>query len=475
LTLCLALAAAFLHVAKGFDYEGAIVNTLIAVALVARRHDFDGEGDPDTRAALLGRGVLYLAAIFSYGATALWVNRIAADRPFSLPFAFSETAGALAGLHPRGSGHLTGDFGEWFPLSVFFLGIAATVSLLRAWLAPWRYRLAHEAKESARARELVSRYGVDTLAPFALRSDKSYFFSEDELAFLAYRVVAGVALVSGDPVGPRESVEMLLPAFLTFSSRRGWRVAVLGAGERYLDLYRGRGLQAVYHGDEGVIDVASFSLDGRRIRKVRQSVARLGRAGYTVRVLAAGELTPGLAAELEDVAREWRGVEPQRGFTMEFESLLALDGDDALFVVGFDETGRAGGFFHLAVSRAANALSLSSMPRLPQTPNGFNEWLVVETVEWARLRGFERVSMNFSPFAALLASDAELSRAQRFQRRVLRRLKGRFQLDNLLLFNRKFCPSWERRYVVFQRVGDLPRVGLAGLAAEGYLPLGGRR
>jgi lysyl-tRNA synthetase class 2 len=115
------------------------------------------------------------------------------------------------------------------------------------------------------------------------------------------------------------------------------------------------------------------------------------------------------------------------------------------------------------------------MPRRPQTPNGFNEWLVVETVEWARSRGFERVSMNFSPFAALLASDAELSRAQRFQRRVLRRLKGRFQLDNLLLFNRKFFPSWERRYVVFQRVGDLPRVGLAGLAAEGYLPLGGRR
>jgi lysylphosphatidylglycerol synthetase-like protein (DUF2156 family) len=54
---------------------------------------------------------------------------------------------------------------------------------------------------------------------------------------------------------------------------------------------------------------------------------------------------------------------------------------------------------------------------------------------------------------------------------VLCRLKGTFQLDNLLAFNRKFFPCWQRRYVVYESLADLPRVGLAGLAAEGYLPL----
>jgi lysyl-tRNA synthetase, class II len=53
-------------------------------------------------------------------------------------------------------------------------------------------------------------------------------------------------------------------------------------------------------------------------------------------------------------------------------------------------------------------------------------------------------------------------------------LKGRFQLDNLLLFNRKFFPSWERRFVVYERRLDLPRVGIAALAAEAYLPFSGR-
>ena len=60
-------------------------------------------------------------------------------------------------------------------------------------------------------------------------------------------------------------------------------------------------------------------------------------------------------------------------------------------------------------------------------------------------------------------------------RRALQTLKFRFQLDNLLAFNRKFLPHWEHRYVVYEQLGDLPRVGVAGLAAEGYLSLPGDR
>jgi lysyl-tRNA synthetase class 2 len=114
------------------------------------------------------------------------------------------------------------------------------------------------------------------------------------------------------------------------------------------------------------------------------------------------------------------------------------------------------------------------MPRLRATPNGFNEWLICETVAWARQNGFVRLSLNFAPFAALLAPEAQLRGLQKLERRALLALKGRFQLDNLLLFNRKFFPSWERRFVVYERRRDLPRIGVAALAAEAYLPFSGR-
>jgi lysyl-tRNA synthetase class 2 len=341
---------------------------------------------------------------------------------------------------------------------------------VHAWLAPWRYRLAQESRSRERTRALVQAWGVDTLAPFVLRADKSYFFDPDDRAFLAYRVVAGVAIVSSDPIGPVDAFPQLLDGFIAHARERDWRIAVLGASERCLPLYREHGLRALYHGDEAVIDVARFSLEGRPIRKVRQSVHRLTSAGYSPLVLHPRELTAELRSELEAIASAWRGTEPERGFVMALDALFRLEDEDAVFVIGLGPDGRAHGFLHFAVCAAARALSLSSMPRLRDTPNGFNEWLVCEAVAWAGQRGFERVSLNFAPFAALLAPEAELSALQRVERRALLALKGHFQLDNLLLFNRKFFPSWQPRFVVYERKLDLPRVGIAALAAEAYLP-----
>jgi lysyl-tRNA synthetase, class II len=476
--LALVLLGAFgvLHLLHGLT-RGAGLDAVLALALVARRQDFGCPGDPEAEGRVALRAALVLAAVGAYGAAALWVNRLMADQPFTLGFALRETGRALLGLSLRGSPHLAGNVGVWFPRSVFLAGVAGATWVLLAWLAPWRYRLRQEARERELARALVAVWGADTLAPFVLRADKSYFFSDDERAFLAYKVVGGVAIVSGDPVGPRERFGELLGRFLAFAHERDWRVAVLGASEGCLELYRAHGLHALYHGDEAVVEVERFSLEGRAIRKVRQSVHRLEREGYRAEPLHPRDVSPSLRRELEAVATAWRGDEPERGFVMALDALFRLEGDDALFVVGFGPDGSARGFLHFAVSHPGSALSLSSMPRLRDTPNGFNEWLVCEAVAWARRHGVARISLNFAPFAALLAPGAELSPFQRVERRALLALKPHFQLDNLLAFNRKFAPSWQRRFVVYERRLDLPRVGVAALAAEAYLPLprGGRR
>jgi lysyl-tRNA synthetase, class II len=472
LTLLFVVAAAALHILKGLDYEEATANLLLAIVLVARRHDFEGRGDPHERAHILARAVIFFGAIYAYAAAALWANRISIDQPYSLRFAFTQTSRFLLGIDRGAAEHIVGHFGDWFPTSVFVLGLAAVFSLLWSWVAPWRYRLGQQARQRQQAVQLVAHFGADTLAPFALRADKSYFFSEDERSFLAYRVHAGVALISGDPVGPHDAVAPLLTRFMSFAHERDWRIAMLGASERHLSVYKTLGLHAVYHGDEAVVDTSSFSLEGRPIRKVRQSVSRLERQGYHVRILYAAEIDEELRAELEEIAALWRGDEPERGFTMELDELFRLDDRDAVFAIGFGSNSDPQGFLHFAVAHPSHALSLSSMPRLRTTPNGFTEWLVAETLLWARNHNYQRVSLNFAPFAALFElEETQLTRTQRLQRGTLHRLKGHFQLDNLLAFNRKFFPEWEKRFVVYERPTDLPRVGLAGLAAEGYLPL----
>lgn len=463
-----------LHVLHGLN-GGTLASVVVLLVLVARRQEFDGPGDVATRNLALVRIVGALALIAAYGVAALWMNRVVADQPFTARFALREIVAGSLGLNLRGSQHLSGSFGEWFPLSLLLLAVSATVWIVAGWLAPWRHRVRQEAIDRELASSLVATWGADTLAPFVLRADKEYFFSPGRDAFLAYRVVRGVAIVSGDPIGPDAELDHLVASFVAYAHRRDWRVAILGASEPRLGLYRRHGLSALYHGDEAVVDTRTFSLDGRGIRKVRQSAHRLEHAGYEARVLRPSEIDPRLRAELQDVATGWRGSMPERGFVMALDGLFGLGDEAALFVVGFAPDGSAAGFLHFAVTTAGSALSLSSMPRRRTTPNGFNEWLICAAIDWARASGFERVSLNFSPFAALLAPERDLSALEDLQRHVLLGLKGHFQLDNLLAFNKKFFPDWQRRFVVYERRRDLPRVGFAALDAEAYLPFQGSR
>jgi lysyl-tRNA synthetase class 2 len=116
-------------------------------------------------------------------------------------------------------------------------------------------------------------------------------------------------------------------------------------------------------------------------------------------------------------------------------------------------------------------LSLDTMHRLEETPNGLNEALVCRALEVARERGTPEVSLNYAGLGHLAREGAtEGKRPPRINRLVLRLLGSRFQLDRLVRFNDKFFPEWRRRYLVYESRAGLPRAILRVLQAEGYIP-----
>src|SRR6478672_7816688 len=161
LAVVILLSLVALHLQHRFGY-GAIATALVAVALLARRNDFDAPGDPEAQPGLALRTLLFAGAILAYAFIALWLNRVMADQPFTFPFALRETALAAIGVNAKGSGHLSGTFGEWFPLSVLLLSVCGAGLLLAGWLAPWRYRHALEAHHRRLTRDLVAAWGADT-------------------------------------------------------------------------------------------------------------------------------------------------------------------------------------------------------------------------------------------------------------------------------------------------------------------------
>ena len=432
LAIAVVVASAVGHLAKGLDFEEAGVSLLLLAALVRRRHRFDVPGEPASVRSMLG-----------------------------LATAFAGIAAIVGGEELRGveMSPRTGD-------GLLGLGIALGFLALYYWLRPFGHAVVQTVGERRAVRALVDAYGRDSLAFFALRRDKSYLFSPSRRAFLAYRVVAGTALVSGDPVGEETEIEDLLAELRRLARANGWRLAVVGASEAQLGRYRTLGLKPVPIGEEAVLRPQEFSLEGRAIRKVRQSVSRLHKAGYSFRVVAADDVGPELAAELEGVSASWRGGKPERGFSMAIDDLHV---PGTVLAVAEDEAGGVGGFLHLAPSPAGGGWSLSAMRRRPDTPNGLTEFLVVETLAWAREAGASELSLNFCALTDFLAPERVTTPLRRLVRRGLLLADNAFQLERLYSFNRKFFPEWRRRYICVERFTDLPAVGLAYLHAESLL------
>src|SRR6185437_8389724 len=323
------------------------------------------------------------------------------------------------------------------------------------------------------ASDLVRTHGADTLAFFKLRGDKQYLFSEDRRAFVGYTIENGVLLLSGDPVGPEEAFPDLVGQVRAFAEARGLKLAALGASEGLCPLYADLGLRTIYLGDEAIVDLGRFSLEGRPIRKVRQSVTRLGKAGYHAELCELGSLDPDTVQELEEVVERGRQGAPERGFSMAMDSLQGHHDHETLVVIARDGEGQIRGVLHFVPCYGRPAVSLSFMRRDPSTPNGLTEFLVVRAIELLRERGLEELSLNFAAFAKWMHSPVR--RHERLLGKLIALGNPFFQIESLYRFNAKFFPRWEPRFLVYEGTFGLPRAGIAALWAEGQLPKTGLR
>jgi len=461
LAVVLLVALGIVNLFKGLDFEEAIVDFLLAAALLAGRRSFHVRHDPVSRRAALMRIPLVAAAAFL-----LSLILVAAVARASFVADVRATGDLL--LWQPGPIVFT-DLARRMDLAIGLIGVGALAVigylLFRPLAAP---RDLPDTEIRALAGDLVRRHGADTLAYFKLRRDKHYLFSDDGRAFLGYRIESGVLVVSGDPVGEEGALSHLLRKLALFVEERGLRLAALGVSEKLRPLFEQLGLRALYLGDEAIVELASFTLEGRAIRKVRQSATRLEKAGYRTELADPSELDEQAFAALATVSAARRGRTAERGFSMALDALRGEELRDTVLLIAKDEEGTVRGFLHFVPSYGHPAMSLSLMRRDPGSPNGLTEFMVVRAIELLRQRGIEELSLNFAAFARFIHSPQGW--LERLAGRAARGADAVFQIERLYRFNAKFFPRWEPRYVMYERLSALPRVVLASLWLEGQMP-----
>jgi lysyl-tRNA synthetase class 2 len=285
-------------------------------------------------------------------------------------------------------------------------------------------------------------------------------FSPDGRAAIGYRVLWGVALASGDPVGARTATDAAIRSFLRDCAHNGWRPAVIGASGPVADRWRVQGVRRrVAIGDEAVLDVGSFTLASRPMRNVRQAVHRTHNAGVIVHI---GPMDSAQAAELEPVLRDWLNGRHERGFSMNLDRLL-VPRPDCLVAIAYDRAGVPQGFARFAICAGGRVLTLDVAPRRADAPNGVVERLIVDVAEYGRAHDVGEISLNFAGFRAMYARSGPAARTVAGLAHLLDRW---IELGPLYRFTAKFHPGWRARNVLLRSWLDLIWVGAAALRAE---------
>jgi lysyl-tRNA synthetase class 2 len=466
--IALMLVLGLFDLLKGLDFEETLITWGAAAVLLMGGSSFRVRHDPITLRSAVWRVPLLGLAGIAAAAIATWASQ---GHP-TWGTVIRETGDLLrwqtGPLHFRAHVALHHHI-AWIPLSVHLIEIGTLLAIAYVIFRPLATpRKLPGAGARAAASALVRAYGTDTLSFFKLRRDKQYFFSGDGRAFVGYRVENAVLLLSGDPVGPEDAIGQLLDELLAFARLRGLKLGAVGASERLRPLYEQRGLRTLYLGDEAIVELASFSLEGRAIRKVRQSVSRLTKAGFTAELHELRALDGATIEQIEDVLERGREGAPERGFSMAMDSIRGDAGQDTLVALAREESGAIRAVLHFVPCYGRAAVSLSFMRRDPETPNGLTEFLVVKAIELLRERDLAELSLNFAAFAKWMHSPTK--RHERVLGKLVTLGNPFFQIESLYRFNAKFFPRWEPRYLVYEGALGLPRAGLAAMWAEGQLP-----
>jgi lysyl-tRNA synthetase class 2 len=459
----------FLHFPRDPRPYSAVVAIVLLAVLLFFHEDFYALGDPRTRGWNAWRvfGILAVADL-AIGLGYLAVGPL--DGSYSFPERVQDVVYELVGVY--GPVQWASDArGDLYHLLTSALGLFTLVVTVYLFLRPAQPRGRLGAADATRIRELLARQGDrDSLGYFALRNDKNVIWSPSGKSCVCYRVVSGVMLASGDPIGDPEAWPGAIAEFLTVAARHAWRPAVMGCSELGAEVWCREGdLTALELGDEAIVNVAEFSLSGRSMRNVRQMVNRVAKAGYVAEIRRVGDIPRAELDRVIKVTDSWRGSSTERGFSMAL-GRIGGPGDGDCVLMTATENGVLRAILHF-VPWGADGLSLDLMRRDRTAQPGLNDFLITEAIKAAPGLGVKRISLNFAMFRAALERGERIGAGP-----VLRAWRGLlvfasrwFQIESLYKFNAKFCPIWEPRFFVYPGTRDTPRIAMAALEAEAFL------
>ena len=443
--LLLTAVSAAGHLMKGADYEEAILAFIAAVSLIYTRAHYTLK--PHRRLTRISYFVLIysVAAVLLYGITGFYFID---KHHFGVEFRLWESVKIIfkmfflfddSGLKP-----LTG-FGRDFLYSIYLFGGLVVSFIFFSLLKPYFSKPYNSPEDINLAKELTKKYGRSPLDFFKTYPDKSVFFGDDQDGYISFKMTRNFAFVLEDPVCKDDEAHVkIVRNFDQFCNENGFVSVYYRIPQKSLNLYRDIGKKSFPIGEEAVVDLTAFTMDGGKMKTTRSAINRLTSEGYDIKVYQP-PIKEGLLQKLEMVSNNWLAEMDQKeiAFTQGVFDRTILKEQPIITVEDKEE--RVYAFLNLIPDFAPGEATYDLIRKVNDAPNGVLDLLMAKTLLYLKEQGYKSANLGLAPLSGIKGTNL----AEKTIHYAYENLKAFGHFKGLRKYKEKFFPSWEKKYLVY--------------------------
>ena len=433
------------HIFKGADYEEAILAFLSFLSLFYTKAYYTLKPHRKLTRISYQVYIFTFAAVLIYGITGFYFID---KHHFGVEFEFWTSVKIIfrmfflfsqSGLTP-----LT-PFGQNFIYSIYIFAGLVVCFFFYSLLKPYFTKPYNSAEDFEHAKELVSRYGKSPLDFFKTYPDKFIFLSGDREGFISFKMTRYFAFVLENPVcRDDEALKNLVKEFDQFCVENGFVSIYYRIPQDSLHIYRGLGKKSFPIGEEAIVDLTAFTLEGGKIKTTRSAINRLTGEGFDIRIYKP-PIKDGLLQKLELVSDKWLSEmnEKEIAFTQGVFDKAILK--EQVIITVEDKEEKVYAFLNLVPDYAPGEATYDLIRKINDSPNGVLDILVAKTLIYMKEQGYTRANLGLAPLSGLEGENL----AEKTIRYAYENLKAFGHFKGLRKYKEKFFPMWEKKHLVY--------------------------
>ncbi|WP_158799507.1 phosphatidylglycerol lysyltransferase domain-containing protein [Pedobacter sp. L105] len=452
--LALCLLSLIGNLTKAIDYEEACFSLIVIVALITSRKEYYVKHNSRLRFLGIQTMLLSIGGVVLYGIIGFYFLD---SRHFNVDFSFVQSVKYTlenfvlvesADLVPQDA------FARGFLLSINISGFLSIGFLVYTLIRPYIIKDVTTPEEFAYARQQVEKHGNSAMDYFKTYQDKLIYETPEIEGFISYRITGNFAVVLESPVTAPENQKALIKSFDKYCFESGVKSFYYRVAEENLAPFIASGKKRLYLGQEGVVDLTTFTLDGGNRKSIRNALKKVSDQGYKSKLYIA-PIKDGLLQKIKNVSDEWL-AETEREEIVFSQGMFIWDELKKQTIITVENSEeKIVAFLNVIPDYAEGEGTYDLIRKTNDAPNGVIDFILVELFKYLKAINCTSVNLGFAPLSGL---DDPKNLTERSMKFAYEKIRSFSHYKGLRDAKDKFSPVWHNKYLVYDQDYDLIQV-----------------